>query len=38
MIGQIIAVVIGLAVIVGIGVFVCNRMAKDKKDIDGIGF
>jgi hypothetical protein len=38
MIGQIIAILIALAVIVGIGVIVCNKIAKDKKDIDGIGF
>jgi hypothetical protein len=38
MIGQIIALVIGFAVIIGIGIIVCNKMIKNKKDIDGIGF
>jgi hypothetical protein len=38
MIEQIIVVLIALAVIVGIGAIVCNKMIKNKKDIDGIGF
>jgi hypothetical protein len=38
MIGQMIAVVIALAVIVVLGLIVCNKMIKNKKDIDGIGF